>query len=83
MESVLGGSSSNSGNIFTLQKIIRIVADVQLRTSSKDLFRELEILSVPRQYVCFLVNFIIDNQEGFQTNSFVYNINTRNKHNLQ
>ena len=39
-------------------------------------------LSAP-QYIRFLVNFIINNQEGFQTNSFVHSVNTSSKHNLQ
>ena len=78
------GNTFNSGKIFTSQKeIVRIMADAQLRTSSRGLLKELEILPIPYQYICPLMSFIIDNQEDFQTNSFVHSINTRNKHNLQ
>ena len=37
-------------------------------------------IHVPCQYTLPLVNFIINNQEIFQTNSFIHKINTRNKH---
>jgi hypothetical protein len=77
------GNSSNIGKIFTLQKkIIRIMAGAQLRTSCRSLFIQLEILPVPIQYKFSLMNFIINNQEIFQTNASVLNINVRNKHPL-
>jgi hypothetical protein len=37
---IVGGNCSNCGKIFTLQKqIIRIMADAQLRTSKRSLFK--------------------------------------------
>jgi len=55
----------------------------QPRTSCKSLFKQLEILPVPCQYVLSLMKFIINNQEiFFKTNSSIHNINTRNKHHL-
>jgi hypothetical protein len=39
-----------------------------------------EIVPVPCQYILSLMNFIINDQESFQTNSSIHNINTRNKH---
>jgi len=59
------------------------MADALLRALSRGLLKELEILPVPHQYICPLMSLIIDNQEDFQTNSFVHSINARNKHNLQ
>jgi len=50
------------------------------RTSCRRLFKKLEILTVPSQYIYSLMSFFIENQEKFQTNSTVHNINTRNKH---
>jgi len=80
---ILWSNSSNSGRIFTLQKqIIRIMADAQPRTSCRSLFKQLENLPAPCQYICSLINFIFINQEIFQTNSSIHNINTRNKHHL-
>ena len=52
------------------------------RTSCRRLFKNLEILTVPSQYIYSLMRFFIGNQEQFQTNSAVHNINTRNKHHL-
>jgi hypothetical protein len=78
-----GGNSSNSGKVFTLQKkIFRIMVDAQPRTSCRSLFKKLEILPVPCQYILSLMNFIVNNQEHFQTNFTIQNINTRNNHNL-
>jgi len=63
-----------------LQKIIvRITAGAQPRT----LFKQLEILPVPCQCILSLMSFIISNQEILQINSFIHNINTRNKYHLR
>ena len=51
------------------------------RTSCR-LFKKLEILTVPSQYIHSLMSFFIGNQEKFQSNLSVHNINTRNKHHL-
>jgi len=56
------------------------MAAAQPRTSCKNLFKESEILPVPCQYKLCLMKFIINNQEHFQTNSSIHNINTRSKH---
>jgi hypothetical protein len=52
------------------------------RTSCRRLFKNLKILPVPSQYIYSLMNFFANNQENFQRNSSVHNINTRNKHHL-
>jgi hypothetical protein len=52
------------------------------RTSCRRLFKKLEILPVPSQYIYSLMNVFVNNQENFQTNSSICNINTRNKHHL-
>ena len=80
---ILWGNSSKSGKVFTLQKkIVRIVAGAQPRTSCTSLFKQLEILPVPCQYMLLLMNFVINNQEIFQTNSSIHDISTRNRHHL-
>jgi hypothetical protein len=74
---------SNSRKIFTLQKkIIRIMVGAHPRTPCRSLFKKLEILPVPCQYIFSLMSFFVNNQENFQTNSSVHSINTRNKHQL-
>jgi hypothetical protein len=52
------------------------------RTPSRSLFKKSEILPVPGQYIFSLMNFFVNNQENFQTNSSVCSINTRYKHHL-
>ena len=65
---IFWGTYSNSGKIFTLQmQITRIMAEAQRRTFCKRLFKQLEILPVSCQYILLLRNFIISNQEIFQT----------------
>jgi hypothetical protein len=55
------------------------MAVAQSRTSCRSLFKQLEILPVPCQYILSLLNFIINNQGIFQTNSSIHDINTRNR----
>jgi len=55
---ILGGNSSNIKKILTLQKrIIRIMVGAHPRTSCRKLFKKLEILTVPSQYIYSLMNF--------------------------
>jgi IS1 family transposase len=80
---IFWGDSSNSRKIFTLQKIIiRIMVGAHPRTSCRRLFKKSEILLVPTQYIHSLMNFFVSNQDNFQTNSSIHNINTRNIHHL-
>jgi hypothetical protein len=44
--------------------------------------KKLEILPLPCQYIFSFMNFFVNNQKNFQTNSSVHSINTRNKHHL-
>jgi hypothetical protein len=50
------------------------------RTPYRSLFKKLEILPVSCQNIVSLMNFLVNNQEIFQTSSSVHSINTRNKH---
>ena len=83
---IFWGNCSNRGKIFTLQnKIINVMSGVQARTSYRGLFKQLEILpvsSVRHQCVLSIMNFIINNQENFQSDTSVHSINTRHKHHL-
>jgi len=58
------------------------MARAQPRTSYRSLFKQLEILPVPCHYIISLMKLIVNNQENFQTNWSIHNINTRNKHHL-
>jgi hypothetical protein len=54
----------------------------QPRTPCRCLFKKLEILPIPCQYIVSLMNFILNNQEHFQTNSSIHSTDTKNKHHL-
>jgi hypothetical protein len=74
---IFGGNSFNSKKIFTLQKkIIRIMVGAQQRTPCRCLFKKFEILAIPCQYIFSLMNFILSNQEHFQTNSTIHSTDT-------
>jgi hypothetical protein len=60
---IVWGNPSSGGKIFTLQKkIVRIMAGAQPRTSCRNLFKQLQILPVPCQYILSLMNFIVSDQ---------------------
>jgi hypothetical protein len=64
---IFWGNSSNTRKVFTLQKkIIRILFGA---LHEEVYLKKLEILPVPCQYIFSLMNFLVDNQENFQTNS--------------
>jgi hypothetical protein len=65
------------------KKIVWTTAYAQNRISCRNLFKKLEILSIPCQYILSLMSFIINNQEFFKTNSSIANMNTKNKYHLQ
>jgi hypothetical protein len=52
------------------------------RNLSRSLFKKLEVLIVPLEYIFSLMNFIVNNQEHFRTNSALRTVNIRNKHAL-
>jgi hypothetical protein len=52
-------------------------------TPCRSLFKELEILPVACHYILPLMIFVVWNQDNFETNPSIQNINTRNKHHLQ
>jgi IS1 family transposase len=80
---IFWGDSPNSEMIFTLQKkTIRIIAGVKSRNSCRNLFMRLEILPLPCEYIFILMNFLVNNQEHFQTNSAIHSVNTRNRDHL-
>jgi hypothetical protein len=80
---IFWGNPSSSRKVFTLQKqIIRNMVGAHSRTPCRSLFKKLEILPVPCQYIISLMNFFVSNQEHFQTNSSVHSIKSRNKHHL-
>ena len=74
----------NRGKIFTLQKkLVKRMAGAQPSASRRRLLKtHVEILLVPCQCILSLMNFNINNQELFQTNSYIHNTNARKKYHL-
>jgi hypothetical protein len=78
---IFWGNSSDSKKVFTLQKkTVRIIVGAKPQTPCRDLFKKLQILSLPCKYIFSLLTFVINNLEHFQTNSAIHCVNTRNKH---
>jgi hypothetical protein len=77
---IFWGNSASVDKVFKLQKrTIRIMAGVRSRCSCRGLFKRLDVLPVPCQYIFSLMTFVVDNLGSFHTNSFVHGLNTRNK----
>jgi hypothetical protein len=79
-------NSPNSKKIFILQKkTVRLMAYVKPRNSCRSIFKKSEILALPYLHIFnifSLMNFIVNNQEHFQTNSAIQSVTTRNKNQL-
>jgi hypothetical protein len=58
------------------------LAGAKPRNSRRSLFKKLEVLPLPCEYIFSLMNFIVNNQERFQTNSAKHNVNTGHKDHL-
>jgi hypothetical protein len=79
---IFGGNSGHSNIIFKLQKqIIRIITNSNSRTSCHDVFRELNILPLPSQYILSSAMFVVGNFEEL-TNSDIHSFNTCQKSHL-
>jgi hypothetical protein len=76
------GNSCDSKKVFTLwNKIVRILMGIQSHNSCRDLFKRLELLTLPCVYIFSLINVITNNKQ-FQTKADVNSVNTRCKHYL-
>jgi hypothetical protein len=72
------GNSSYSTKIFRLQKcIIRIIFGCKSRDSCRQLFKKIQILPLPSQYILNLLLFVVQNRNQFKANLKVHCINTR------
>jgi hypothetical protein len=66
--------------VFPLQKrVIRIMSGVGAKSSFSNLFKKLDTLPVPCQYILSLMLFVTDNAKNFQTNLSIHGLDTRKK----
>jgi hypothetical protein len=74
---IFWGNSYPSNSIFKIQKrIIRIITNAGSRDSCRQLFKQLQILSLPSQYIFSLLGFVNKNTGLFQSNSEIHDLNT-------
>jgi hypothetical protein len=80
---IFWGNLAHAQQIFKLQKrVVRVMSGMGPRSSCRNLFKKLNVLPVPCQYILSLMLFIIDNQQDFFTNAHVHGLDTRNKNHL-
>jgi hypothetical protein len=80
---IFWGKSHHSVNIFKIQKrIIRIITNSNRYYTRHPLFKQLQILPLPLQYIFSILLFVITNKKLFQLNSQVHNIHNRYNDNL-
>jgi len=79
---IFWGTTTNSCKVLKLQKRVIIMYGAEPRASCRGLFRKLEILPVPCQYILSLMLFIIDNPNNFQTSLEILRLHTRSKNQL-
>jgi len=80
---IFWGNSHPSNSIFKIQKRkIRIITNTSSRDSCRQLFKQLQICSLPSQYIFSLLVFVNKNRGLFQSNSEIHNLNTCFNHNL-
>jgi hypothetical protein len=73
------GKHTDSTSLSVAEEVVRIMAGVKSRVSCKPLFKTLQILTLPSQYILSLMTFLTHNPEYFTFNSSVHNIDTRKR----
>ena len=80
---IFGGNSHHSDCVFKIQKrIIRIITNTGRRDSCRELYKQLQILPLPSQYIFSLLVFVSKNRGLLLSNSEIHDINTRYNYNL-
>jgi hypothetical protein len=73
------GNSADRKKTELQKKSVRIMTGTEFQISCKALFRALELLTLPSQYILSLITFLAHNLEYFSFNFSVHSINTRKK----
>jgi hypothetical protein len=80
---IFSDNSHLSDSIYKIQKrIIRIITNSGRRDSCRDLYKKLQILPLPSQYIFSLVVFVNKNRSCFISNCEIHDINKHHNHNL-
>jgi hypothetical protein len=80
---IFWGSSSSMRSVFVVQKrAIRIMLRLGPRSSCREGFKKLGILTVPCLHIYALMLFVVKNPNIYQTNNSVHNLKTRQQDKL-
>jgi hypothetical protein len=80
---IFWGSSSSMISIFAVQKrAIGIMLRLGPRSSCREGFKKMDILTVPCLYIYALMTFVVKNHNIYQTNNSIHNLNTRQQEKL-
>jgi hypothetical protein len=80
---IFWGYSPNAIKVFRLQKkIIRIITNTRTRSSCREIFKRMQILTLYSQYIYSLILFVVNNRYIFTTNNDIHKHDTRNNNNL-
>jgi len=77
-----GNSHPSNSNLKIQKRIIRVITNTGSHDSCHQLFKQLQILSLPSQYIFSLLVSVNKNRGLFQSNSEIHDLNTRFNHNL-
>ena len=77
------GNSCHSASVFKIQNsTIRIITNKRKRDSCQQLFKTLQVLTAPSQYIFSLLVFVVKHKGLFLYNSEIHNINKIHNHNV-
>ena len=80
---IFWGNQLYGDKIFKIEKrVIRIITNLRMRDSCRELFKKFEILPSYSQYIFPISIFVIKNKRLFYTNNQIHSIHTRFKTNL-
>lgn len=80
---ILWGNSTEAQRIFLLQKrVLRTICKMRGRDSCRDIFKELNILTLPAAYILECAVIAKTKPEYFTNNSNIHNHNTRQARDL-
>jgi hypothetical protein len=80
---ILWGNPSYANKVFILQKnIIRIIMNTRPRDSCREIFKNMEIMTLYSQYIYSLILYTVNNKHLFNTNNGIHTYRTRYNNNL-
>jgi len=80
---IFGGGSSLANKVFILQKrIIRIITNIKPRDFCREVFKNMEIMTLYSQYIYSLILYTVNKKHIFNSNNKIYKYKTININNL-